>query len=195
MGQKLILKNVRFSFVRVFEAEDRMNSGRPAYSVTLLIPKNDKGNIKKVKAAILAMQKEYLDNNPKLNDKLPKGKWNPIHDGDEEDRDGYEGCYYIRCSRLESKGRPVVIDRYKQPITSKEEIYSGCWGVASIDCFLYDANGNKGITFGLNGLQKVREDESLGGGGGSAASIINDFDEEDDDTDVDDLLDENDVEF
>ena len=37
MGKKLILKNVRFSFVRVFEAEDRFNQGKSKYEVTILI--------------------------------------------------------------------------------------------------------------------------------------------------------------
>lgn len=189
MGKKLILKNVRFSFVRVFEAEDRFNQGKSKYEVTILIPKTDKDNIKKVAAAIKELQKEYLAEHPKCNGKLPgdPSKWNPIKDGDDNiEYDGFEGMYYIRASRNESQGRPVIIDKHKQPITQKEDFYSGCWGVASIDAYSFDQIANKGITFGLNGVQKVKDDEAFGGGG----SAINDFDEEDDDTDNDPIFDD-----
>ena len=71
MGKKLILKNIRFSFVRVFEVEDRFNQGKSKYEMTILIPKTDKDNIKKIAVAIKELQKEYLAGHPKCNGKLP----------------------------------------------------------------------------------------------------------------------------
>ena len=58
-------------------------------------------------------------------------------------------------------------------------MYSGSWGVASISIYGYNmSSDNRGIAVGLNGVQKVTDDDRLDGG-----SSVNDFE---------DLSDEND---
>ena len=53
------------------------------------------------------------------------------------------------------------------PITSKEELYSGCFGYAVVNAFTWENKENgKGITFGISMFQKAKDGESLGGGGG-----------------------------
>jgi len=72
----------------------------------------------------------------------------------------------------------------KTPITEPKELFSGCYGRAIINFYVYDTNGNKGISAGLNGLMKLYDGEPLGGG------VVTDSDWDDDwEDDADDLLD------
>jgi hypothetical protein len=84
----------------------------------------------------------------------------PWRRGEERaDQKGYgPGKIFIGC-RAESP--PGVVDRNVQPILDPREIYAGCYVIASIRAFAYDRNGNKGISFGLNNVQKVGEGERL----------------------------------
>lgn len=185
MSRKLILKNVRFSYVRVFEAEQYQGVGEFHYSVTLLIPKTDTALIKQINDAVKAEAQDYFSRDPKFKGQVPANFKSPLRDGDAPEKEGqagYEGCYYIVAKRKEEHGQPIVIDKGKRPITVKEDMYSGCWGVASISIYGYNMSAdNRGITSGLNGIQKVTDDDRLDGG-----SSVNDFD---------DLSDENDDPF
>ena len=65
MSRKLILKNVRFSYVRVFEAEQFNGVGDFHYSVVLLIPKTDTALVKQINDAVKAEAQEYFAKDPK----------------------------------------------------------------------------------------------------------------------------------
>lgn len=45
----------------------------------------------------------------------------------------------------------------------KDEMYPGVIVRASLAAFAYDNNGNKGVSFGLNNLQKIRNGERMDG--------------------------------
>ena len=91
------------------------------------------------------------------------------------------GCMVITAS---SKNQPVIVDEFRNPITDATEIYSGCYGRAAINFFGYSRNGKKGISAGLQSVQKLYDGEPLGGARGSA----NDFDDGWTDTEAADLL-------
>lgn len=178
MSKKLILKNVRFSYVRVFEASPIMESKEKYYSVTVLIPKTDRKQLAEIRKTIEAVEAQYLEANPKMKGVLPTAWRNPLRDGDaEKDGEaGFEGCYFLNAKKQEDKGRPIVIDKNKRPIEVKEDMYSGSWGTASLNLFAYfKTNSSCGIGVGLNGIQKVVEDDRLDGG-----ASVNDFDDEGD---------------
>ncbi len=180
MGKQVLLKNVRFSFVRVFEAENNQDPTRPEYSVVIILPKSEKEQIAKIKKIVKDLCEEFLVKNPAFKGKLPGKFFLPLKDGDSEDntREEYEGSINFRAKKPEENGRPVIIDAKKNPITSKEDMYSGSWGNASVEFYTYynPKGGYMGVGVGLRGIQKTRDDESLGGGGGNA---MNDFDTED----------------
>lgn len=182
MAKKLILKNVRFSFVRVFEARENNFTNEMEYSVDVLLPKSDKVQVKKVKEMIKAINEEILEKNAsKFKGKLPPAWREPLKDGDEVAKekgwDAYEGMYVLTPKRKEEDGRPLCVDKNKQAITVKEDMYSGCWGTVSMNMYGY-TKGTGGVTLALNGLQKVTDDERLDGGGS-----LNDFDNEGDEDD------------
>ena len=173
----------RWSYVNVWEPKSIQGS-EPKYSVSLIIPKDDTKTIEKIKAAIKLAYEEGL---PKLkgNSKSApplKSLKTTFYDGDIEkpDDDAYAGCYYINAK---SKSAPGIVDEHTQPILDRDEVYSGCYGRASITFYAYNSGMSKGITCNLNHLQKIADGEPLGGTKASAEEDFADFDEEDDDDD------------
>ena len=49
-----------------------------------------------------------------------------------------------------------------QVVTDPDRFYAGCWARASVRAHAYDTKGNKGVSFYLNNLQFVGDDEPLG---------------------------------
>ena len=168
--------NTRWSYENVWEPK-AMEGGKPKFSVSLIIPKSDTVTVGKIKAAI---EEAYRDGQSKLKG---NGKSvpalstlrNPLRDGDLErpDDPAYANAYFVNAN---STSAPGIVDAAKNQIIEKSEVYSGCYGRASISFYAFNANGNKGIACGLNNLQKIRDGEPLGG----KASAESDFATEDD---------------
>jgi len=95
----------------------------------------------------------------------------PLRDGDtERDTDKYpeyKGHYFINANTY---NKPSVVDAKMNDIIDKSELYSGCYGRVSIMPAAYNVDGNKGIKFYLNNVQKLAEGEPLGGASASNAS-------------------------
>ena len=178
---------VRFSFCNLF-APRSIDGGPAKYSVTLLIPKKDKTTFEKIKTAMDAAKSAYIQRNS--GKKLPSNLKHTMHDGDGERPNGGDfgeeckGCYVMTVS---SNNPPVVVDSGKNPILEPRDLFSGCYGRAIINFYVYDTNGNKGISAGLNGVMKLSDGEPLSGG----VVTDEDWDDgwEDDDEDDDGLLD------
>lgn len=182
MSTKIVTGKVRFSFVNIFEPKAPNGGGDPKYSVTLLIPKNDKATLDKIRAA----QAEARENFCKRNgaSALPQKPNQTLHDGDgvRDSGDPYgpecKGMYVITVS---SKQKPVIVDNFRNEITDPGEVYSGCYGRASINFYGYNANGKKGISAGLLSIQKLHDGEPFGTVGSAS-----DFDDDWTDTEADD---------
>lgn len=164
---KVVTGKVRFSFANVFEARAFGENQTPKYSVMLLIPKSDVGTIERCKAAIAAAAQKGLST--KFAGKLPTKLKTTLKDADvDTDQDGelfkdkwsYTAGHYI--INVSSKLAPQIVDADRQPIINPVEFYSGCYGRASINFFAYNNNGNKGISAGLNNLQKLEDGDGLG---------------------------------
>ena len=168
--------NTRWSYANVWEPK-AMEGGKPKFSVSLIIPKSDTVTVGKIKAAI---DEAYRDGQSKLkgNGKsVPalSSLRTPLRDGDIDRPDdaAYANSYFVNAN---SATAPGIVDAAKNQIIDKSEVYSGCYGRASISFYAYNANGNKGIACGLNNLQKIKDGEPLGG----KASAESDFATEDD---------------
>ena len=158
MAVKVVTGKVRLSYANLFEARASQEGGEAKYSVSLIIPKKDTATIEAIKKAIdEVIQAEKA---AKFGGK-DKGLKYPLRDGDmEKDDPAYEGCMFINAS---SKQRPIILNEDKQPVIDAREVYSGCFGRASINLYAFNSNGNKGIAAGLNAIQKVADGDSLGG--------------------------------
>lgn len=164
MSTKVVTGKVRLSFCQLFEPK-AIDGGAPKYSVTLLIPKSDTATLGKIKAAM----SEAADNFRKKNGAaaLPANPINPLHDGDGVKPSSGEpygpeckGCYVMAVSCSESQ-KPVVVDAFGNAITDPGEVYSGCYGRASINFYGYN-NRKKGIGAGLLAIQKLHDGEPFG---------------------------------
>ena len=180
MGVKVVTGTVRFSYLTVFKPKAFADGGQEKYSVVLLVPKDDKKTLQKIKKAIDdAMQEGIKD---LWKGKKPANLWNPLRDGDEEKADEhpeYEGMYFLTAK---SSTKPILLDEYKDEILDETELYSGCWGRANITFYPYD-NTTKGVAVALNALQKKRDDTPFGNAM-TVDSARESFDDEDDDYDA-----------
>ncbi len=157
---------VRFSFMNVFTPRAPQEPGeQPKYSVTLLIPKSDYATIQAIQQAIEVAVQEGITTTfggsrpPRLN--------LPLYDGDgvrpssgEPFGEECKGHFVMSASSLQ---QPSVVDVNVQPILNQAEIYSGCFGRASLRFFAYNKNGNKGVGCGLGNIQKLSDGDPLTG--------------------------------
>lgn len=164
---KVVTGKVRFSFVNVFEPRAFGENQVPKYSVMLLIPKSDIKTIEKINNAIQVAAKNAL--HTKFGGKAPTILSTTFKDADvDTDQDGevfkdkwpYTAGHYI--INVSSKNQPQVVDKNLNPILNPVELYSGCYGRASINFFAYNNTGKKGVSAGLNNLQKLEDGEPLG---------------------------------
>ena len=180
MSAKVITGKVRFSYANIFRSRAFQAGQDAKYSITLLIPKNDKETLRKIRAAIDETVQEGVGS--KWGGKKPANLKLPLRDGDAEraeEAPEYKGMYFLNAT---SSQKPGVVDRNLNEIFDPDEVYSGCWGRASINFFAFNTSGNKGIGVGLNNIQKLRDDEHLGGARASAESDFgDDFDDDDED--------------
>lgn len=163
--------NTRWSYANVWEAK-AMEGGKPKFSVSLIIPKSDTVTVGKIKSAIEEAYREgqsKLKGNAKSVPALSTLR-TPLRDGDLErpDDPAYANAYFVNAN---SSTAPGVVDANRNEIMDKSEVYSGCYGRASINFYAFNANGNRSIACGLNNLQKIRDGEPLGG----RASAESDF--------------------
>lgn len=156
---KVVTGKVRFSYLHVWEPQAIEGSTDKKYSVSLIIPKSDKVTLLRIKDAIEAAKEA---GKAKFGGKIPPTLKLPMRDGDVErpEDEAYANAWFINAT---SKTKPGVVDTNLNQIIDQDELYSGCYGRASINFFAFNTNGNKGIACGLNNLQKLADGESLGG--------------------------------
>ena len=169
---KVVTGDVRLSYTNLVTPRSAPPStpggqpGPPKYSCVILIPKNTADG-KKTVAAIRAAQKQALeDGKGKFGGKIPPKWTDTLHDGDTEadlERNPeYAGHWYLSTSANEQYP-PNIVDRRLQKIMDASEIYSGMWARVSMVAFAFNTQGNKGVSFGLRNVMKVRDDEPFGG--------------------------------
>lgn len=184
MSTKVVTGKIRLSYVSIFEPKAPQGGGEPKYSVTLLIPKSDTATLAKIKEAIADARENFCKRNGA--NSLPAKPNTTLHDGDgvRDSGDPYgpecHGHYVITVS---SKQKPVIVDRNGQPILDSTEVYSGCYGRASINFYGYSQAGKKGISAGLLAIQKLADGEPFG-----TVGSADDFNDGFKDDSADDLL-------
>lgn len=157
---KVVTGKVRFSYLHVWEPAAIEEGGEKKYSASLIIPKTDTKTLESVRGAIEAALTSGIAS--KFGGKRPAKLKMPLRDGDEErpEDEAYAGCYFLNAN---CKTKPGVVDRNTQPVLDQDEVYSGCYGRASVSFYAFDTKGNKGVACGLNNLQKLSDGEPLGG--------------------------------
>lgn len=157
----IVTPEFRCSYPNVFKPRRNELSGQDEYSVVALFPKGaDLSALKK--AAQEAIIKKWGADKAKW----PANLKSPFRDQNERAKEGslpsgYEtGAIFMN---LKSKQRPQVVDQNVQAIIDETEFYAGCYAKASVNAYAYDQKGNRGVSFGLGNIQKVKDGEPLGG--------------------------------
>lgn len=154
----------RASYVHVFQPQKDEKSGKSTYSITLLFPKN--ADISVLKAAYQAAIAERWPG------KKPGGIRSPFRDGDEVDDEGtrkrgpeYAGMTYVTFRTDASLGRkPGVVDAGLNEVTQSDgKLYSGAYVKVSFSAYAYERDGNRGVSFGLNNVQVIKDGERFDG--------------------------------
>ena len=159
----------RISFANIFEPKS-INGSEAKYSVSCLIPKDDKKTLLAIHKAVEAAKEDG---------KVPPNLKLPLRDGDIDrpDDETYQNHFFLNAT---SKDAPQVVDRHVQPIMDPMMVYSGCFCNVSVNLYPFNANGNRGVAAGLGNIQFVKDGDRLSG----RASADSDFDALEDDEDV-----------
>jgi len=130
--------------------------GEPKYSITMLFPKGADLSALKNAATEAATEKWGADKT-----KWPKNLRIPFRNQSEKEFEGYEkDAIFITAT---SKQRPGLVDTNVQEIIEEKDFYPGCYARATVRAFAYDQAGNRGVSFGLQNVQKLADGDPLGG--------------------------------
>lgn len=172
------------SYAFVWKPQPSMNPGQdPKYSIMLIVPK--KADLSALKKAVQVAGKKKFGEAFEVG--VKKGRITlPFRDGDEE-REGdelYAGKIFFSAK---SSQKPGIVDENSNPIVDEFDFYSGCKCRISVYAYGYDVNGNKGVAFALNNIQKLGDGERLSGRR-AAEEEFGDADDDDSDDDDNDLF-------
>lgn len=153
----------RLSYPHLFKKVAAKGSTKEQYSCSLIFPAGTDLSALMQVAADTAKEQW----GEKAVELLQKGIIrNPFLKGDEPkwaDKPGMgPGVKFIRCV---SQQKPKVVDQKRQDV-SEDAIYAGQFVYAMVHVFAWEhPTQGKGLSFGIDAVQIVRDGERLGGGG------------------------------
>lgn len=169
MAQSLKTPLAILSYAYLFTPQKAMNEGeKDKYSCVLVfLPEEQQTPLFKAlkKAAVDAAIEKWGDKAPGM---IRSGKLKMPFRDDAEEKGYPEDSVFITVKNERKPGIVSIFpdpdnDNKPLPITDPEKIYAGCIVRATVRAFAYDAKGNKGVSFGLNNIQKVKDGERLDG--------------------------------
>lgn len=162
MSKILITPEATLSYPHLFTPSAPNPLAEPVYSCSLVFaPGTDLSILKQ--AAFMAARERWGDKAEAL---IKSGKVRLPFRTDAEEKGYPAGSIFIN---VKSKMKPGIVSRYAGPdgkpqkIEDEEQIYPGCKVRASLRAFTYDTNGNRGVSFALNNIQKLADGERLDG--------------------------------
>jgi len=167
-GTKVQTPAFRAAFATLLKAKQINNSGLPKYSVLACFHKD--ADLKDLKAAFQETAKnkwgtdakKIVANSNFVNPFLDQGE--RVHSVTGELYQGMEAGATCISFKSNESHRPGVVDRENKDILTSDEVYSGMIARATVDAFAWENSGKKGISFGLQNVQKLDDGERLGGG-------------------------------
>ena len=151
---------IRASYAYVFEPYKSDEAAEAKYSLSVIIPKDDKETLAVIEQAIEAAKKAGIE---KFGKAWASRCRMPLHDGDtdKEEDTAYADSFFINSN---NRRKPKVYDEEGKPTDDSTVVYSGCYGSAMIEFYPYQKKTNQGISASLIGFMKTEDGEPLGGG-------------------------------
>ena len=160
MADKLVTPEFRAGFVGLFRASAPKDNpaGAKKYQIRALFPPNTDLSALKAAAAQAATDK--------WGSSVPKNLRSPFRLNEELDNPvpGIGDDWTVMTFSANESRRPGIVDHNCQDIINEADTYSGAWFRAEVRPYGYENAGNKGVAFGLDNVQKLRDDEPLGSG-------------------------------
>ena len=162
MAKTIITPAAILSYPHLFTPSAPNPLAEPVYSCSLVFTADT--DISALKQAAIDAAREKWG--AKADALIKSGKIRLPFSTDAEEKGYPEGSVFIN---VKSKSRPGIVSKYAGPdgrpqkIEDEEQVYPGCIVRASLRPFAYDINGNRGISFGLNNIQKLADGERLDG--------------------------------
>lgn len=154
----ILTPNATLSFPVLFAPKPRSEGAKPVYSCALLFDKAAQASAeyKAMQTACIEAAKAKFGANVNL-----KTLTFPFRDAGEKDYAGYDdGFTYINPW---SEQRPGVVDAQVQDVLDSSAVYAGQTVRASLSPFAWSNSGKKGVSFGLNHLQLVKDGTRIDG--------------------------------
>ncbi len=183
---RIITPTFRLSYPHLFEKHYNELGKREQYDLVMFFDKKDKAALKPMYDLMAQVAKFRFGANT-------KGLKNPFKDGDtavnqageliKDKNPSYTGMMVLSSW---TKNQPGVVSNSNQIILDHDEVYGGCYCKAQLNCYAYETGGNRGVTFGLLHVQKIKDGDPFGsrtrpedafapiGGGESAAEDVQD---------------------
>ena len=173
---EILTPKLRCSYPTLFEPRPSVQGGDDSrFSILLLIDKKDTNAVEKIKTAIKAAF-DY-GKEKKMWTEKPANFRNPLRDADNEPnyagKDWCAGHYLLSCKTKKDStlaDKPEVYSLETDSTTGKnikitdpKEIYGGCYVRCRISSYPYDVGGNRGVSFGLEAVQKLADGDELSG--------------------------------
>jgi len=155
----------RSSYAFVHEPRAQNEGDEPKYSIQMIFNKSNEKAIKQLVQIIANSAAAKWGTDP---NKFPRMKYNPMttdeEHGEDGDMSGVEKHLIgmITCN-ARNKNKPGIVGPDAKPLFDQDDFYSGCMARASLGSFAYDNSGNKGVSFALNNLMKVKDANRLDG--------------------------------
>ena len=167
--EAVLTPEFRVSYPNVFKPQKNDLNGKMEFSLVALFPSNaDLSALKKAAEACIVEKWGPDKNKWPANLRSPfrknKERWKTV-DGKQVIPQGYEDPegVFITLKANEDR-RPGVVDQNVQDIIEPRDFYAGCFARTKARPYAYEQKGNRGVSFGLGNVQKVREGDPLGGG-------------------------------
>lgn len=161
MSDKIITPEFRAAYVGLFKATAPKENpdGAKKFSIRAAFPPNADLSAMKSEAAAAANEKWGVG-------KVPKTVRSPFRLNEELDNPipGIGDDWTVMTFSANEDRRPGLVDASLQDIIDDSEVYSGAWFRVQVRCYAYDTAGNKGVGFGLENVQKTRDDDPIGKG-------------------------------
>ena len=144
----------RLSFPYLFQpAKPMSEGGDEKYQCELIFDEGQ--DLAKLKDAVRKAARD------KWRDNIPKNLRSPFRKGSERESEGYpDDCTFISARSKDKPG--VVIGPNREACVDQSEIYGGCYVKVGVMAFAYDISGNKGVSFALNNVWKIKDGEHFG---------------------------------
>lgn len=177
---KFKLESVRLSFPDLFVPKrfDEADLKSPLqYRAQFLFPKDGAIHKNIVKAIEEAAKEKFTEKKfkPLLDAIKTQSNKYCLVDGDTKTYDGYAGMMALSATRNADKGKPLVLDKNKSPLTQEDgKPYAGCYVNATVELWIQDNKFGKAARAQLLAVQFAKDGDAFAAGGVANAD---DFDE------------------